>query len=160
MPLLPQRDQRGSCAYGRERYVPVVRRWLVVVVLALAGCGGDEQRRVADVSDVRHRVEVERDPYALTCGDLARQSETSTNQRMVIHVEFTLAAEPGLRRRVAQMTANRVGRSIYWALTEVCKGRDASFKPGRDAVQAVRQGRYLVQPRPQSWSDPERWSKP
>jgi len=79
---------------------------------------------------------------------------------MVIDVEFSLAAEPVLCRRVAQMTANRVGRSIYWALTEVCTGRDASFNPGRDAVQGVRQGRYLVQPRPQSWSDPERWSKP
>ena len=136
-----------------------MRRWLIVLVLAVAGCGGDEDR-VAAVSDAKHRAEVERDPYALTCGDLARQSETSTSQRMVIHVEFALAAEPVLRRRVERMTANRVGRSIYWALTEVCKGRDASFKPGRDAVEAVRQGKYLVQPRPQSWSEPERWSKP
>jgi hypothetical protein len=136
-----------------------VRRWLIGVVLALAGCGGDEHRVPAD-SGAKHRAAVDRDPYALTCGDLARQSETSTNQRMVIHVEFTLAAEPVLRRRVAQMTSNRVGRSIYWAMTEVCKRRDASFRPGRDAVQAVRQGRYLVQPRPKSWSDPERWSKP
>ena len=115
---------------------------------------------MAAVSDAEHRAEVERDAYALTCGDLATQSESSTSQRMVIHVEFTLAAEPVLRRRVEQMTANRVGRSIYWALTEVCKGRDASFRPGRDAVQAVKQGRFLVQPRPQSWSEPERWSRP
>ena len=136
-----------------------MRRWLIVVVLALTGCGGEEQRAAA-VADPEHRAEVERDPYALTCGDLARQSETSTTQRLVIHVEFTLAAEPVLRERVEQMTANRVGRSIYWALTEVCKGRDASFRPGRDAVRAVRQGRYLVEPRPQSWSEPERWSKP
>src|SRR5215217_8145167 len=135
-------------------------RWLlsVVVVLALAGCGGDKP--VAAVSDAKHQAEVERNPYALTCGDLARQSETSTNQRTVIHVEYALAAEPALRGRVAEMTSNRAGRSIYWALTEVCKGREASFKPGRDAVAAVRAGKYLVHPRPQSWSHPEHWSKP
>jgi hypothetical protein len=136
-----------------------VRRWLIVVAVAAAGCGGDEPRDAAG-SAADHRAAVERDPYALTCGDLATQNATSTTQRMVIHVEFTLAAEPVLRRRVEQMTSNRVGRSIYWAMTEVCKDRDPSFKPGRDAVQAVRDGRYLVQPRPQSWSDPERWSKP
>ena len=91
---------------------------------------------------------------------MALRCPASTSQRIVIHVEFTLAAEPVLRKRVEQMTSNRVGRSIYWAMTAVCKGRDASFKPGRDAVQAVQQGRYLVQPRPESWGDPERWSKP
>jgi hypothetical protein len=55
------------------------------------------------------------------------------------------------------MTLNRAGRSIYWALTEICKRRDPSFKPGEEAVEAVRQGDYLVQPRPDSWSRPERW---
>src|SRR5215210_80776 len=92
---------------ARELIARCLRRWLIVAVLALAGCGGDE-RRAAGVSDAEHRAAVERDPYALTCGDLARQSQTSTSQRMVIHVEFTLAAEPVLRRRVAQMTSNRV----------------------------------------------------
>ena len=47
---------------------------------------------------------------------------------------------------------------MYWALTEVCKKRPASFKPAREAVEAVRQGKYLVQPRPESWSHPELWS--
>jgi hypothetical protein len=73
---------------------------------------------------------------------------------MVIHVEYALADEPALRPRVGAMTENRVGRSIYWAMTEACKGRDAAFTPGKDAVEAVRQGRYLVQPRPESWNRP------
>jgi hypothetical protein len=53
------------------------------------------------------------------------------------------------------MTENRVGRSIYWAMTDVCKDREASFEPGRDAVEAVRQGKYLVQPRPEAWNQPQ-----
>ena len=50
---------------------------------------------------------------------------------------------------------NRVGRSVYWAMTELCKDRDDSFTPGEDAVAAVREGRYLVQPRPETWNRPE-----
>ena len=142
-----------------------MRRALVPLLVALAaaavgaGCGGDERRATAD-DEREHREAVERDPYALTCGDLARQPESSENQRLVIRAEFALAREPVLRRRVAEMTLNRAGRSVYWALTEICKGREPSFRPGRLAVEAVRRGRYLVQPRPESWSHPELWSQP
>jgi hypothetical protein len=73
---------------------------------------------------------------------------------MVIGVEYALADEPVLHSRVEAMTENRVGRSIYWAMTEACRGKDASFEPGRQAVEAVRRGRYLVQPRPEAWNRP------
>jgi hypothetical protein len=136
-----------------------------IVALAFAvGCGGDGEERESaratppPVTDAAHRAEVARDPYTLTCGDLAAQPRSSINQRLVINAEFALAEAPELRRRVEEMTSNRVGRSVYWALTEICKGRPESFRPARDAVEAVRQGKYLVQPRPQSWSDPEQWS--
>jgi hypothetical protein len=102
-----------------------------------------------------HAAAVERDPYKLTCGDIAAQSRSSTSQRLVIGVEYALADEPVLRRRVKRMTENRVGRSIYWAMTAACKGRPASFEPGRAAVEAVRQGKYLVQPRPEAWNQPD-----
>jgi hypothetical protein len=132
--------------------------WLAAVSVLAAGCGG-EPRRTADDAQSKHRDEVASDAYALTCGDLARQPETSTNQRLVIHAEFALAQEPILRERVAEMTLNRAGRSVYWALTAICKGRPQSFKPARAAVHAVHDGKYLVQPRPESWSHPEHWSR-
>jgi hypothetical protein len=119
-----------------------------------AGCGEDEQKRVHYTPDADHATEVDRNPYALTCGDIASQSTSSTSQRMVIGVEYALADEPALRKRVEAMTENRVGRSIYWAMTEFCKGQDATFTPGEQAVEAVRQGKYLVQPRPESWNRP------
>jgi hypothetical protein len=132
---------------------------LAVAAIVAGGCGDDEHAAPA-VSLKAHQAEVTRDPYALTCADIARQPLNSTNQRLVIHAEFALAEDPALRERVEAMTSNRVGRSVYWALTELCKGREESYAPGKAAVQAVRDGKYLVQPRPQSWSRPELWSDP
>ena len=133
----------------------------IVVGLALAvlvaGCGEQEQAAktgVPGTPDPAHAREVDRNPYALTCGDIARQPEHTDSQKLVIRAEFALAQEPVLRKRVRAMTLNRAGRSVYWAMTELCKGRDASFTPGRDAVEAVRRGKYLVQPRPEAWNRP------
>jgi hypothetical protein len=128
---------------------------LLVLLVVAAGCGEDEPRHVTHADGPGHAREVARNPYALTCGDLARQPESPEAQRLVITAEFALAREPALRRRARSMTLNRAGRSVYWALTEICKGREASFEPAELAVEAVRQGRYLVQPRPEAWNRPE-----
>jgi hypothetical protein len=120
----------------------------------LAGCGEEAGPRVVATPDPDHAAEVDRNPYALTCGDIARQDANTESQKLVIRAEFTLADEPVLRRRVRAMTENRVGRSIYWAMTELCRGEDESFTPGEQAVAAVRRGKYLVQPRPEAWNQP------
>lgn len=127
---------------------------LAAVAALAAGCGEEEERRVPGTPEPEHAREVARNPYALTCGDLARQPQHPESQRLVITAEFALAREPVLRKRVAQMTLNRAGRSVYYALTEICKGRDPSFRPARLSVEAVRRGEYLVQPRPDAWSRP------
>ena len=137
-------------------------RRLVAALVALAalpaGCGEEQERRadrrVPGTPDPAHAKEVDRNPYAVTCGDLARQPERTDNQKLVIRAEFALARAPVLRKRVRAMTENRVGRSVYWAMTELCKGQDAAFTPGEQAVEAVRQGKYLVQPRPEAWNHP------
>jgi hypothetical protein len=107
-----------------------------------AGCGDDEDSRVGGTPEPDHAREVERNPYAVTCGDLARQTAHPESARLVIHAEFALAQDPALRKVVAKQTLNRTGRSVYYALTEICKGRDPSFRPARLAVEEVRQGRY------------------
>jgi hypothetical protein len=123
--------------------------------VALAACGEEDEPRVRYTPEPDHAAAVERDPYRLTCGDIATQSRSSTSQRLVIGVEYALADEPVLRRRVKRMTENRVGRSIYWAMTAACEGQPASYEPGREAVEAVRDGKYLVQPRPEAWNRPQ-----
>jgi hypothetical protein len=105
-----------------------------------AGCGGQE-RRVSGIPDPEHAREVARNPYALTCGDLTRQSH-SDGTRLVIKVQAALARERALRGRVAEQGFQRVNQSVYFALTEVCKGRDPSFRPARLAAEGVRRGEY------------------
>jgi hypothetical protein len=132
---------------------------LAALATLASGCG-DEERRVAGTPAADHAREVAGNPYALTCGDLARQPKHTESQKLVIRAEFALAREPALRKRVAEITLNRAGRSVYWAMTEICKGSPPSFRPARPAVEAVRRGKYLVQPRPRAWSKhPERWSQ-
>jgi hypothetical protein len=116
---------------------------LAVSALAAAACGdGEDRGRVAGTPAPDHAAEVARNPYAVTCGDLARQTSHPESARLVIHAEFALARDPALRRVVAKETLNRTGRSVYYALTEVCKGRHRSFRPARLAVEGVREGKY------------------
>jgi hypothetical protein len=116
---------------------------LVLAAAALtAGCGDEQERRVSGTPDPRHAREVERNPYAVTCGDLRRQPLHPDSARLVIHAEFALAREPVLRKQRLKQTLNRAGRSVYYAMTEICKGRDASFEPAKPAVEAVRRGKY------------------
>jgi hypothetical protein len=130
----------------------------LLLSFALASCGGGEEpveRTTAPgLPEADHAAEVERNPYALTCGDLARQPDSPEAQKLVIRAEFALAQEPQLRKRVRAMTENRVGRSVYWALTEFCRGKDEAFTPGKLAVAAVERGEFLVQPRPEAWNRP------
>jgi hypothetical protein len=118
-------------------------RLLAFAAVLAAGCGDDEpERRVAGVPEPRHAREVARNPYALTCRDLRRQTLHPTSAKLVIRAEFALARDPVLRKVVAKETLNRTGRSVYYGLTEVCKGREGSFEPARLAVEGVLQGRY------------------
>jgi hypothetical protein len=125
------------CARGVEGCVLA----LAAAAAALAaGCGDDDERAAAGL-DPEHASEVARNPYALTCGDLRRQSHIE-GTRLVIRVQAALTRERALRRRVAEQGFQRVNQTIYFALTEICKGRDPSFKPARLAVEAVRRGEY------------------
>ena len=120
---------------------------VVGLVLAAVGaaCGDEEQDPlVTGTPAPDHAAEVERDPYALTCRDLARQTLHPESAKLVIRAEFALAQDPALEKVVARETLNRTGRSVYYALTEICKTREPGFKPGRQAVEAVRQGKYLA----------------
>ena len=51
--------------------------------------------RIPGTPDPAHAREVERDPYALTCGDLARQPEHTESQKLVIRAELSQAVTAG-----------------------------------------------------------------
>ena len=120
---------------------------VLAAFFALAGCGGDEQgdrdQRIArGEPDPEHVREVERDPYLVTCADIAAQPRSPEASRLVIHAEFSLAQVPELRGVVAKETLNRTGRSVYYGLTQECKGRPPSFEPAEPAVAGVLSGKY------------------
>ena len=126
-------------------------RRIVIPVLAaffaLAGCDDDEQdelgQRIARGEPAPEHVrEVARDPYLVTCADLAAQPRSPEASRLVIKAEFALAQVPELRKVVAKETLNRTGRSVYYGLAEECKGRPPSFEPAKLAVAGVLSGEY------------------
>ena len=116
----------------------------LAIAMVAAGCGEERDRPVSGTPDPDHAREVARNPYAVTCGDLERQPLHPESAKLVIRAEFALAREPALEKVVAKETLNRTGRSVYFAMTEICKGREASFEPARRAVAAVRRGKYLA----------------
>jgi hypothetical protein len=127
-----------------------VRRLTVPVIaafFALAGCGDDDsdevgQRIARGEPDPEHVREVARNPYLVTCADLAAQPKSPEASRLVIQAEFALAQVPELREVVAKETLNRTGRSVYYGLVEECKGRPPSFEPAKAAVAGVLSGKY------------------
>jgi hypothetical protein len=127
-----------------------VRRLAIPVVAAFfawAGCGEDEpdevgQRIARGEPDPEHVREVARNPYLVTCADLAAQPRSPEASRLVIQAEFALAQVPQLRGVVAKETLNRTGRSVYYGLVVECKGRRPSFEPAKLAVAGVLSGKY------------------
>jgi hypothetical protein len=120
---------------------------VLAAFFALAGCGEDEagqvgQRIARGEPDPEHVREVARDPYLVTCADLAAQPRSPEASRLVIQAEFALAQVPELRKIVAKETLNRTGRSVYYGLVEECKGRRPAFEPAEAAVAGVLSGRY------------------
>ena len=114
-----------------------------VAVAVAAGCGDEEESRVGGDPDPEHVREVARNPHALTCHDVTRQSRRA-GARLVIRVQTALTREPALRGRVAELGFQQVSQSMHFALKEVCRGRDPSFKPARLAADGVRRGKYVA----------------
>jgi hypothetical protein len=111
---------------------------LVVTTVLVAGCGGDEERPQAGVTLEKRIAQIDADPYALTCGDQAKSA------RVGKRAHFGLADDA----HVTDITRLRVAQSIFYAVTEICKGKPASYHPGNEAVEGVRSRRYRVRPRP------------
>jgi hypothetical protein len=121
---------------------------VIGLALAAAGCGDDDEgqrpERVAGTPEPAHVRAVDRDPFKLTCRDLARQTLHPESAKLVIRAEFALAQVPALQEIVARETLNRTGRSVYFGLTQVCKGRPPSFEPAKLAIAGVLDGKYLA----------------
>ena len=71
-------------------------------------------------------------PYEFTCGD-----ERHVN-RYGKRAYFALADDA----QIPNLNRLRAAHSIFYAVTEVCKGKPDDYKPAREAVAGVRTGPY------------------
>ena len=114
---------------------------LVLCAAVATGCGEEESAAVKApepvVDFVERQAELEQDPYDLRCADLA---DKVASAEMTRRVQYALADDA----KIPKLNRLRASQSIYFAITEVCKGKPGSFKPARPAIAGVRRGEFVA----------------
>jgi hypothetical protein len=105
----------------------------------VTACGNDDPAppTAAKASPLASGATIERDPYAITCGHVRDQLEWATVTRRA-----TVAIAD--REPVRGLDRLRMTQSLFYAMTEICKGQPASHEPARAAVRGVKSGRYVA----------------
>ena len=105
-----------------------------------AGCGDEDSDEAAapkpasqKVSLAERHAQLEKDPYALRCADIRDKVASADITR---RVQFALADDA----KIKGLTALQSSQSIFYAITELCKGTPGSYEPAEDAIAAVRSG--------------------
>ena len=116
---------------------------LMLSAAVAAGCGEDApEERAAKaakpaVNLAERQAVLEQDPYELRCADLADKIASARMTRMVQYALADDAQIPGLNRL-------RASQSIYFAITELCKGKPGEYRPARPAIAGVRNGEFVA----------------
>jgi hypothetical protein len=119
----------------------VILTGLVVSAAVAAGCGADApQQRAAKAPAVtlaEREAQLEQNPYDLACADLV---DKVASARMTRVAQYALADDA----RIPGMSRLRASQSIYFASTEICKDKPASYRPVRPAIAGVRNGEFVA----------------
>jgi hypothetical protein len=115
---------------------------LVLCAAVGAGCGGDDApdeqaAKKPTVTVAERTAQLDQDPYDLRCDDLADKVASADMTRRVQYALADDARIPGLNRL-------RASQSIFFAITEICKEKPASYKPARPAIAGVRSGEFVA----------------
>jgi hypothetical protein len=112
---------------------------LVMCALLLAACGGTDENARAErkAPKLASAAVIDGDPYAIACGHVRDQQKWADTTR-----QATVAI--ARREQLPKLNDLQATQSIFYAITEVCKRRPASFEPAETAVRAVRAGKYSV----------------
>lgn len=121
---------------------PAIFTGLVLCAAVASGCGegAPEERAAAKapaVSVAERTAQLDRDPYDIRCADIADKVASAALSRRVQYALADDAAIAGLNRL-------RASQSIFFAITEVCKGKPGSYKPARPAISGVRAGEFVA----------------
>jgi hypothetical protein len=108
----------------------------VGAALLLGACGADDETRAEHKErNLAPAQAIEKDPYAIACGHVRDQQRWANETRRATVAIGDREKIPGLNRLQAT-------QSLFFAMTEICKGRPASYEPAAAAVRGVRQGKY------------------
>jgi uncharacterized lipoprotein YajG len=110
---------------------------LAASVVLLAACGQEDQdaRAQPKAPDLATAQVIEADPYAIACGHVRDQQQWADVTRRA-----TVAIAD--RERIPKLNRLQATQSLFYAMTELCKSRPASYEPAAAAVGGVRQGTY------------------
>jgi hypothetical protein len=105
------------------------------LLLGACGQGDDEAPDQRKAPKLASAQAIDKDPYAIACGHIRDQQRWASETRRA-----TVAI--GDRERVPGLNRLQATQSLFFAMTELCKGRPASYEPADAAVQGVREGKY------------------
>lgn len=111
---------------------------LAACAAVAAGCGGEEAEIAAappGASRAERQAELEKNPYDVRCTDIRDKLNSARVTRIV---QYALAADA----RISGLTQLQSSQSIYYAMTELCKGKPGSYQPAQAAIDGVRSGEY------------------
>jgi hypothetical protein len=107
---------------------------------APAACGGDDDpnaRAQAPTAKLAPASVIETDPYALACGHVRDQQKWADVTRRATVAIADREPIRGLNRLQAT-------QSLFFAMTELCKGRPPSYQPARAALRGVQEGQFVA----------------
>jgi hypothetical protein len=135
--LPPTHAQIVTSRSGRSVPGTALGLTLALCFVLLAACGGNgaEPEAKSNAPKLASARVIENDTYALACGHVRDQQKWAEVTRRATVAIADRERIPGLNRLQAT-------QSVFFAMTELCKGRPASYQPAKAAVRAVRAGRY------------------
>jgi hypothetical protein len=110
---------------------------LALTAALLSACGNKEEARPSEANkpELVSASVIENEPYAIACGHVRDQQKWASVTR---HATVAISD----REQIAGISRLQATQSIFYAMTELCKGRPASYQPAEAAVGGVRSGRY------------------
>ena len=104
-----------------------------------AGCGDNDDAEQAVAPEkptvAERQAQLETNPYDLRCADIRDKVNSA---RMTRIVQYALADDAN----IPKLNRLQASQSIFYAITELCKGQPDSDQPARNAVADVRSGKY------------------
>lgn len=110
---------------------------LAASAVPLAACGEADKKARAQpkAPQLASAQLIDADPYAIACGHVRDQQQWGNVTRRA-----TVAIAD--RERIPKLNRLQATQSIFYAMTELCTSRPASYEPAEAAAHAVRQGTY------------------